>query len=109
MSIFSQNKNNQFYGCKSCYRCGREGHLENECYAKNDVVGNIINDYFYVCEICNSEFECEADFTKHEKICQKIFQKTFNKIKCKYCTKYFDTLKGATYHENFYCKQKLKN
>jgi predicted GIY-YIG superfamily endonuclease len=26
------------------------------------------------------------------------------KVKCTYCTKDFDTANGATYHENFYCK-----
>jgi hypothetical protein len=27
-----------------CSRCGRDGHFIKDCYAKNDINGNVIND-----------------------------------------------------------------
>jgi hypothetical protein len=63
----------------TCYRCGREGHYNNNCYATKDVNGEIIDDS------CDEEIE------------------VYN---CVYCNKEFDSLKGVTYHQNFYCKNK---
>jgi hypothetical protein len=59
-----------------CTRCGRKGHLESDCYAKTAITGYEIED---------EEIE--------------VFS-------CSYCDKEFDTLKGATCHENLYCKNK---
>ncbi len=58
-----------------CDRCGREGHNEDECYAKTDVDG----------------YSIDVPITVYY---------------CSYCDKEFDTLKGATCHENLYCKKK---
>lgn len=52
---------------KYCVTCGRNGHVESECFAGQKMV---------------------------EVFC------------CKYCGKEFDSLKGATFHENVYCKEK---
>jgi cellular nucleic acid-binding protein len=68
----------------TCYRCGRKGHKISECYATTDINNE---------ELCESEEETEEE----EEI--EIFC-------CYYCDKEFDTLKGATYHENFHCKSK---
>ena len=65
-----------------CYRCGREGHFSNKCYAKTNI---------------NNEDLCDEDEDEDEDI--EIFC-------CSYCDKEFDTLKGATCHENLYCKFK---
>jgi cellular nucleic acid-binding protein len=62
----------------TCYKCGRNGHNINTCYATTD----INND-----ELSESEEEIEV-------FC------------CYYCNKEFDTLKGATCHQNLYCKFK---
>jgi hypothetical protein len=65
-----------------CFRCYRKGHYESECYAKTTITGNEIED--------SSDEETDV-------FC------------CSYCNKEFDTLKGATCHENLYCKQKNKS
>ena len=61
---------------KICKRCGRKGHLANDCFANKHNNGKIIPDI-------------------------KVFY-------CSNCNKVFDTQKGATCHENLYCKQKNK-
>jgi len=63
-----------------CFRCYRKGHYESDCYAKTTITGN--------------EIEGSSD--------EEIEQ-----FQCSYCNKEFDTLKGATCHENLYCKQKM--
>ena len=62
----------------SCTRCGRTGHDSNECYAKTNINKEIIE---------SSEEEILV-------YC------------CSYCDKEFETAKGATCHENLYCKHK---
>lgn len=48
-----------------CNRCGRNGHLEDKCYAKVDIIGNYIgdNDYSYnfnaIITQQNSKIICE--------------------------------------------------
>jgi len=63
----------------TCERCGREGHNASDCYAKKTITGDYIED--------SSDEEIEV-------FC------------CSYCDKEFDTIKGATCHENLYCKKK---
>ena len=62
-----------------CFRCYRKGHYASDCYAKTKITGDEIEDL--------SDEEIEV-------FC------------CSYCDKEFDTLKGATCHENLYCKNK---
>ena len=68
--------------CNTCNRCGRNGHYSNECYAKT----NIDNE-----EISES---IEEKIEEIEVFC------------CSYCDKEFETLKGASCHQNLYCKHK---
>lgn len=65
-----------------CFRCHRRGHYASECYAKTIIETNKIED---------SSDSDDEDI--------KIFC-------CSYCHKEFNTLKGATCHENLYCKYK---
>jgi hypothetical protein len=62
-----------------CFRCYRKGHYASNCYAKMTITGDEIED---------------SDDKIIEIFC------------CSYCDKEFDTLKGATCHENLYCKNK---
>jgi len=71
---------------KSCNRCGRDSHNINDCYAKKDINGDTLEE---------TESEEESD-SEEEVFC------------CSYCDKEFETLKGATCHENLYCKEKNK-
>lgn len=68
-----------------CYRCNRTGHYEKDCYAKTYDNGDEISDFEIVSDDDDEE-ECFA---------------------CSYCDKEFETLKGATFHENMYCKKKF--
>ena len=61
-----------------CYRCGRYDHFAIDCHAKNNING------------------------------EEIFDEKVDVFNCRYCNKNFDTLKGATAHENLYCKHKKK-
>ena len=61
-----------------CFRCYRKGHYTYDCYAKITITGDEIEDIYYEIEV----------------FC------------CNYCDKEFDTLKGVTFHENLYCKNK---
>ena len=62
-----------------CFRCYRKGHYASDCYAKTTLTGDEIEEDTY--------YEIEV-------FC------------CGYCDKEFDTLKGASCHENLYCKKK---
>ena len=62
----------------TCFRCQREGHTIDNCYASTDKNGEEIIDY-------ESEEEVFA---------------------CSYCNKEFDSYKGAQFHENVHCKNK---
>jgi len=69
------------------FRCYKKGHYALDCYAKTTITGD---------EIKNSSDE-EIEDSSDEEI--DVFC-------CSYCDKEFDTLKGATCHENLYCKNK---
>jgi len=80
IKIIKMKKNVENKKTNSCDRCGRYGHTIDDCYAKTDINGDNIED---------SDESEEVFF-------------------CSYCDKEFETLIGATYHENLYCKEKNK-
>ena len=76
-----------------CLYCNKYGHFISQCPKKNTV-----SDSKYYSKNLNylnmsCDYESESDY---ECWC------------CQYCDKEFTTKKGATYHENIYCKQNPK-
>lgn len=76
-----------------CYRCGRDNHFADKCYASNHIDGYLI---------CDNSYSDDSN-DSHD---SDNFDNSNDGYNCIYCDKYFDTAKGATYHENFYCKSK---
>jgi hypothetical protein len=75
-----------------CFRCHRKGHHISNCYARTTIDGE--------------EIEESGDEDSYD---EDSYDEEFNVFCCNYCNKEFDTLKGATCHENLYCKNKINN
>ena len=108
-----------------CYRCGREGHIKDDCYASNHINGVILNKQI-ICYRCGREGHIKDDcyasnhingiilnkvkithgYIKPIECVSKINKNEILDYNCKYCNKKFDTLKGVTCHQNLYCKNK---
>jgi hypothetical protein len=65
----------------TCFRCLRDGHSSDDCYAKTDKNGEEL-----------LTFGCEY----------------VDVYCCDYCGKEFETEKGARFHENVHCNKKTK-
>jgi hypothetical protein len=70
-----------------CSRCYRKGHYSDTCFAKTTINGEHIigSEVYYSSE--------ESDYESNISV-----------YCCSNCDKEFDTLREATYHTNFYCK-----
>ena len=96
-----------------CYICGESGHFASNCsndYDKllNEMIGLLVdNDLCFRCyRKGHYATDCYAKTTlSGEKIDEKIDEEK-EIFYCSYCDKPFDTAKGATCHENLYCKNK---
>ena len=73
---------------KICDMCGQEGHTDDNCSVYE--TKKKYKKKYYESE-SDSESDSESEYDSWE---------------CSYCGKLFDTLKGAKYHENVYCKKK---
>jgi predicted GIY-YIG superfamily endonuclease len=97
-----------------CTKCGRKNHFIKDCYASKDINGNDIkindeNKTFQPNNLTEVLINAVKDITAItiKKMLDKNKEdKKQNLYKCKYCKKEFDSQKGTTYHENFYCKKK---
>lgn len=90
-----------------CFVCNQTGHFANRCpnkitkskyYSKNLEFLSLSEGYESADEI-----ELESDDDVNDNSDQKI------SWCCNYCNKEFKTKKGATYHENKYCKIKKQS
>ena len=77
---------------------------------ENDLVGTIISEYNLNnqpnIQTNNKQINEPNNQQINETNTQQINQNIKESCACKYCGKEFDTMKGVTYHENIYCKQK---
>ena len=94
-----------------CTRCGHNGHIINNCYAKKHVNGMIL--YTVKSGSKDPKFalgqvdDVKASQTCHTKNLEKN-QVTSSKSSCRYCQKQFTTTKGTIYHENMHCNKNPK-
>lgn len=77
-----------------CFKCGIDGHFASNCYAKTKVNSNVIDNKAVDNEVI-------ADGDAIDKVIAKVVV-----YQCGYCNREFDTEKGATFHQNMYCKKK---
>lgn len=68
----------------SCFRCGRNCHYINDCYAKTDINGTHLDEVsdeevsdeelsdeeLWCCEYCDNEYDSPDKCLKHEKYCK---------------------------------------
>ena len=85
------------YDPKICDECGQIGHTSDNCY----VYGNDSN---------NDNYNYNNDgYDSNENDWNNDGSDNYKSWICSFCDKEFDTLKGAKYHENVYCKKKLSH
>ena len=61
-----------------CTRCGHKGHYVSSCHACTDSFGNVFEDdvdsddyeEYWVCELCDAEFDSEIACIRHERTCK---------------------------------------
>ena len=74
----------------------------------SNITINIIQSENKLCERCERNGHSAKDCFAKKHVNGKTIP-DINVFYCSYCNKEFDTQKGATYHENIYCKQKKKS
>ena len=123
--------NKQIWGANDCCtQCGRKEHFVKNCKETKDVTGqdiiktgqDIIKTGHDIFKTVQDIFKTGQDILKEEYKDKKLIKTCFdcgkighyadkcpNKketFNCRYCDKEFETQKGATFHENVYCKSK---
>ena len=90
-----------------CYICAENGHFAKDCYQDDD---NILEEFDNLCFRCYRKghyaYDCYAKTTITGDEIEDLSDEEIEVFCCNYCDKEFDTLKGATCHQNLYCKKK---
>jgi hypothetical protein len=73
----------------------QKSHLRQICRSHNDK-----------CFNCGKNGHFTNNCKKYSKQIESSSEKEIDGWSCSYCNKVFETKKGATYHENIYCKKK---
>ena len=66
----------EIWGAKdNCTLCGRHGHFVKDCYAKTNVLGNLVESKIieWGCEYCDRRFTTKFGASNHEKSCKYTF------------------------------------
>ncbi len=71
-----------------------------------DILNKMINGSNNKCFVCGKAGHFAKDCKKKD---NNEKYKTYEVWSCFYCGKDFDSYKGATFHQNFYCKNKINN
>jgi predicted GIY-YIG superfamily endonuclease len=69
----------------TCFRCQREGHTEENCYAKTDKNGEELINFVevYCCDYCGKEFDTEKGASFHQNVhCKNKSTKKTQQNKC---------------------------
>jgi hypothetical protein len=91
-----------------CYICGENSHFANNCNQDADQILEELENLLIENDLC---FRCyrKGHYATDCYAKTTITGDNLEEIEvfcCSYCNKEFDTLKGATCHENVYCKNK---
>ena len=76
-----------------CFICNKKDHFASSCPEKQSAESNYDT---------NEESDEESDEESYEESDEDYYEIW----SCQYCGKEFETLKGATFHENIHCKHK---
>ena len=89
-------------GCMdACFNCGLKGHFYKNCTINTKNKFELEDDYDD--EDDEEEYEEDEEEEDEEEDDDEL------QWPCQKCGRYFDTKKGALYHQNIYCKKYKKN
>jgi len=104
--------------CSKCNKCGKKGHFASKCpdnkkiYKLPKKQGGYNRKRYYEEDYYSetlSDDVSEEDYyseTLSDDVSSDFDSENEIEWFCSYCQKQFDTLKGATFHENVYCLKK---
>ena len=91
---------------QKCLFCGVKGHFINQCPSKRQTINQKYKskNLYYLNNSCDYDSESDIENESDDEYCYES-EEVWS---CSYCDKEFTSKKGATYHENIYCKQNYK-
>lgn len=91
---------------QKCLFCGVKGHFINQCPSKRQTINQKYKskNLYFLNNSCDYDSESDIESESDDEYCYES-EEVWS---CSYCDKEFTSKKGATYHENIYCKQNYK-